>query len=156
MLFADNTWWHTYAQIYCTSIQQFLANPPPCFPLSLHSAPCYMTQPLFLLTWRTSLLCLWCEYPSTLVHGLLSTVLTLLLHPPQGTPQIKLHLYIDDINNVSRPIWHTLVPTKCITVSYCVLIAVVYSGSRGSGAVDGLHGVLLLQAFPGIRTDTYK
>jgi hypothetical protein len=35
---------------------------------------------------------------------LLSTVLPLLLHPPQGTPQIKLHIYIDDINNVSYPV----------------------------------------------------
>jgi hypothetical protein len=33
---------------------------------------------------------------------LLSTVLPLLLHPPEGTPQIKLHIYIDDIKNISR------------------------------------------------------
>ncbi len=41
-------------------------------------------------------------HPSTLVLGLLSTVLPLLLHPTQGTPQIKLHIYIDNINNISR------------------------------------------------------
>ncbi len=40
----------------------------------------------------------------TLVPGLLSTVLPLLLHPPQGTPQIKLHNYIDKINNISLPL----------------------------------------------------
>jgi hypothetical protein len=32
----------------------------------------------------------------------------LLLHPPQGTPQNKLHIFIDDINNISCPIWHTV------------------------------------------------
>jgi hypothetical protein len=26
----------------------------------------------------------------------------LLLHQPQGTPQIKLHIYKDDINNISH------------------------------------------------------
>jgi hypothetical protein len=94
----------------CTDIQAYsisLANPPPYFPLSLHSAPFYMTRPLFLLTWRTSFFCSWCEYSSTLVPGLLSTGLPLLLHPPQDTPQIKLDIYIDDINNVSRSVWHT-------------------------------------------------
>ncbi len=51
--------------------------------------------------WRTSFSCSWCECPSTLVPGLLLTVLPLLLHPPQGTTQIKLHIYIDDSNNIS-------------------------------------------------------
>ncbi len=44
----------------CTDTQAYnnsLANPPPCFPLFLNSAPLYMTQPLFLLTWRTSFFC---------------------------------------------------------------------------------------------------
>ncbi len=94
----------------CTDIQAYnnsLVNPPPCFLLSLHSVPFYMTLPLFLLTWKTSFFCSWCEYPSTLVPGLLSTVLPLLLHPPQDTPQIKLHIYIDEINNVIRSVWHT-------------------------------------------------
>jgi hypothetical protein len=72
--------------------------------LSSSSCTC---QPLFLLTWRTSFSCSWCEYPSTLVPGLLSTVHPLLLHPPQGTSQIKLHIYIDDINNISCLIWYT-------------------------------------------------
>jgi hypothetical protein len=59
---------------------------------------------------ENQLLCSWCEYPSTLVPGSLSTVLPLLLHPPQGTPQIKLHIYIDDISNVSRSVWHNPPP----------------------------------------------
>jgi hypothetical protein len=45
----------------------------------------YDSTPL-LLTWRSCSFCSWCEYPSTLVPGLLSIVLPLLLHPPQGTP----------------------------------------------------------------------
>ncbi len=100
-----NTRRHIYAQIY--SIQWFFNQPIPLLPvLALTCPPLYMTFPLFLLTWRISFFCLRCEYPSTLVPGLLSTVLTLLLHPPQGTPQIKLHIYIDDISNVSCPVWH--------------------------------------------------
>jgi hypothetical protein len=55
----------------------------PHYPLPLLNTP-------FLLTWRTSFSCSWCEYPSTLVPGLLPTVLPLLLHPPRHTPQIKL------------------------------------------------------------------
>jgi hypothetical protein len=74
---------------------------------SHYPIPFFTCQPLFLLTWRTSFSCSWCKYPSTLVPGLLSTVLPLLLHPPQGTPQIKLHIYIDDINNISRLVWYT-------------------------------------------------
>jgi hypothetical protein len=53
----------------CTDIQTMtilVANPPPCFQLFLHFAPFYMTWPLFLLTWRTSFFCSWCENPSTL------------------------------------------------------------------------------------------
>jgi hypothetical protein len=36
---------------------------------------------------------LWCKYPSTLVPGLLSTVLPL-----------QLHIYIDDIKNIGHPV----------------------------------------------------
>jgi hypothetical protein len=77
--------------------------PTPCFPVSSQLAPLSMVQPLFLLTWRSCFFCSWCEYPSTLVPGLLSTVLPLLFRPPQGTPEIKLHIYIDDINNITVP-----------------------------------------------------
>ncbi len=73
-----------------------------CFLLPIIPFPFILSNTSFLLTWRQSFSCSWCEYPSTLVPSLLSTVLPLLLHPPQGTPQIKLHIYIDDINNISR------------------------------------------------------
>jgi hypothetical protein len=46
----------------------------------------YVYNPFFLLTWRSCFFCSWWEYPSTLVPGLLSTALPLLLHPPQGNP----------------------------------------------------------------------
>jgi hypothetical protein len=29
---------------------------------------------------------------------------------PEGTPQIKLHIYIDNINNISRPGWYNYYP----------------------------------------------
>jgi hypothetical protein len=94
------------ARIY-TDIQAY-SNSKLILPLASPSPfilfPFYITQSLFLLTCRTSFFYSWCEYPSTLVPGLLSTVLPLLLHPPQGTPQIKLHSYKDDINNVSRTV----------------------------------------------------
>jgi hypothetical protein len=54
----------------------------------LFANPPYVTPSL--LTWRASFSSLWCEYPSTLVSGLLSTVHPLLLHPPPDSPQIKL------------------------------------------------------------------
>ncbi len=104
MLFADNTWWHIYVQI-CRHTT-ILVNPSPCFSPSHHPIPFYTSQSLYLLTWRTSFSCSWCKYPSTLVPGLLSTVLPLLLHPPQGTPQIKLRVHIDNINNISRLVWY--------------------------------------------------
>ncbi len=86
------------------SIQQFFSQPAPLLPILALICPLlYVLTPLFTYL-ENQLLCLWCKYPSTLVPGLLSTVLPLLLHPPQGTPQIKLHIYIDDISHVSRPI----------------------------------------------------
>ncbi len=105
MLFADNTWRHTHAR-YMYTTTMILYQPTPLLPVLASPCPFYMIQPPFLLTWRSCFFCSWCEYPSTLVPGLLSTVLPLLLHPPKGTPQINLHIYIDDNNNVSRPIWH--------------------------------------------------
>ncbi len=74
-------------------------NPHPLLPLTPY--PFYTCKTQSLLTWRTSFSCSWSEYPSTLVPGLLSTAHPLLLHPPQGIPWIKLHIYIDDINNIS-------------------------------------------------------
>jgi hypothetical protein len=95
-----------------------LYQPTPLLPLLAPACSFCMIQPLFLLTWRSCSLLVWCEYPSTLVPGLLSTVLPLLLHPLQGTQQIKLLIYIDDINNVSHPVWHSKLhgvfsPQKC-------------------------------------------
>ncbi len=61
--------------------------------LSTHllSPFCFLQFPLHspstcLLTWRSLFLCSWCEYPSTLVPGWLSTVLPLLPNPPQRHP----------------------------------------------------------------------
>ncbi len=81
------------------------------------------TSPFYLLG-RFCFFCSWCEYPSTLVPGLLSTVLPLLLRPPQGTPQIKLHIYIDDINNISRPVWYSS-RTFGYSIPYC--LGVIYN-----------------------------
>jgi hypothetical protein len=86
----------------CTCIQLYI-NLTPCFSFPRFFYTC---QPCFLLTWRTSFTCSWCECPSFLVPGLLSTAHPLLLHPPQDTSQIKLHIYIDDINNISRLLWY--------------------------------------------------
>ncbi len=104
----DDTHMHRY-----TSIQQFFGQPSPYFLFFALILPFYVAQPLFLLASKTSFFCSWCEYPSTLVPGLLSTVLPLLLHPPQGTPQIKLHICIDDISNGSRPVWHSRHQLQC-------------------------------------------
>jgi hypothetical protein len=79
-----------------------LRYPLPLLPSPHYPVPFHTCQSLFLLTWRTNFSCSWCEYPYTLAPGLLSTVLPLLLHPPQGCPEIKLHIYMDDINNISR------------------------------------------------------
>ncbi len=78
MLFADNhsaTYMYRYA-----GTQQSQVNPPPCFSPSHYPIPFYISQSLYFLTWRTSFSCSWCEYPSTIVPGLPSTVLPLLLH----------------------------------------------------------------------------
>ncbi len=97
---------HNNTYIYTDiHIQWFFWAPHSLLPVLALTCPllCDWT-PLF--TWRTSFFSSWCEYPSILVPGLLSTVLPLLLHPPQGTPQIKLHIYIDNISNIGRPIRH--------------------------------------------------
>jgi hypothetical protein len=73
-----------------------LRQPPPFAPP--YPSSFYTCQPQSLLTWS--------EFPSTVVPGLLSTAHPLLLHPPQGTPWIKLHIYIDDINNISRLVYY--------------------------------------------------
>jgi hypothetical protein len=62
-----------------TSVYPFLYSPTPLFT--------YLEILLLLLM-----------VPSTLVPGL-----PLLIRPPQGTLQIKLNIYIDNINNISCP-----------------------------------------------------
>jgi hypothetical protein len=85
MLFAENVYkihmhrcMHTTMMISC--------QPTPLLPVLALFFLLYMIQSFFLLTWRSCFFYSWCEYPSTLVPGLLSNVLHLLLHPPQGTP----------------------------------------------------------------------
>jgi hypothetical protein len=60
---------HLHRSIYAhmTILYQF----SPCFSVLLQFSPFHTAQPLFLLTWRSCFFCLWCEYPSTLVPGLL-------------------------------------------------------------------------------------
>ncbi len=77
----------------CTHVR-ILYQFTPCFSVFLQFSPFWQSNPSFLLTWRSCFFCSWCEYTSTLVPGLLSTVLPLLLRPPQGTQQIKLHIYV--------------------------------------------------------------
>ncbi len=79
-------------------------NPTPCSSLPV----LFTCHPLFLVTrfftyLENQLSCLWCEYPSTLVPGLLSTAHPLLLLPPWHAPRLSYNIYLDDINNTSRP-----------------------------------------------------
>ncbi len=79
------TWTHTrqcYLQITHTTYmymhrcmyttEMIFCQPTPLLPVLALSCPFHMIQPLFLLTWRSCFFCSWCEYPSTLVPGLLS------------------------------------------------------------------------------------
>ncbi len=104
MLFADNIQRHIYTG--CKIVQLWWW-PLPLLPAVLF--PFAFANPSFYLhTWRTSFSCLWCEYPSTLVPDLLSTVLPLLFHPPQGTPEIKL---LHRRHQQHRhPMWYTTEP----------------------------------------------
>ncbi len=102
----------------------------PLLPGFTSVCPFSYIQPFFLLTWRSCFFCSWCEYPSTLVPGLLSTVLPLLLHPSQGTLQIKLHIYIDHINNISCPIWYS------ISVQKLDVLLLVYNYNKTSWQLE--------------------
>jgi hypothetical protein len=86
-----------------TRIVVFLFASPSLVPLLSHSIP--LAQPVPLFTYL--------EIPLLLLvvrtHPLLSLVSYQLFSPyclahPEGTPQIKLHIYIDNINNISRPV----------------------------------------------------
>ncbi len=95
----NDSFMHRY--MYITTMVPY--QPTPLLPILASACPFSMIQPLFLLTWRSCFFCSWCEYPSSLVPGLLSTVLPLLLHKRYRSSYIS--IYIDDINNVSRLVW---------------------------------------------------
>ncbi len=77
-------------------IVTFLFVNPPLVPSLFHSIS--LIQPVPLFTYLEILFfCSWCEYPSTLVPGWLSTVLPLLLNPP-------LRLPTDQVTYLHR--WH--------------------------------------------------
>jgi hypothetical protein len=70
----------TYYGIYTSG--DICSNPPPCFLLS------------FSLTYlENQLFCSWCEYPSTLVPGLLTTAHPLLVLPPFHTPTDQVTIF---------------------------------------------------------------
>jgi hypothetical protein len=104
-IFYLNTESH-YLQIAYYSVypsDNICSNPTPCFLLS------------FYLTYlENQLLCSWCEYPSTLVPGLLTTAHPLLVLPPFHTPQIKLQ-YLHR--------WHQQhQPSLSDTLKICVIL----------------------------------
>ncbi len=66
MLFADNVYRHINAQMYHTKTMIFCQPIPLPPPSLLYLAP-HMIQHFFVLTWRSSFFCSWCEYPSTLL-----------------------------------------------------------------------------------------
>ncbi len=86
-------------------------NPPsPCFLL-----PTLFSCHLFFLTWRTSFLARGAN-----THPLLSLVcyqlLTLCYSTHPDTPhRSSYNIYIDDINNISRPIWYSMHCWHCVT-----------------------------------------
>ncbi len=82
--------------------------PAPCFPA------CFIQFPFYLLGDPSSFAC------GANIHPVSSLVSYQLFSPcclthPEGTPQIKLHIYIDNINNISRPIWYK----KCMRQYKC-------------------------------------
>ncbi len=109
------TCYGTYTRLYVAR-----GNPAPCFPLSHFFPICQspLRCPLFTylenqLSWS------WREYPSTLFPHLPSTVQPV-SHP--DTPhRSSYNIYIDDINNISRPIWYMymLYSMSIYTYVYC-------------------------------------
>jgi hypothetical protein len=88
-----------YYSVYTWDVAH--VNPAPCFLL-----PALFTYNPFLLTWRTSFLA-----PGANTHPLLSLVcyqlLTLCYFAHPDTPHRSgYNIYINDINNISRPVWY--------------------------------------------------
>jgi hypothetical protein len=104
MLFADNIQQHTYRMYMYTTLRQahpLLPLTPSLFTL-VNPTLYLLGEPAFLARGANT-------------HPLLSPVCyqlfpPLLFHPPQGTPWIKLHIYLDDINNISRLVWYSIAP----------------------------------------------
>ncbi len=71
----------------------------------LYPPPLTSINPSLLLTWRSLFLWSWCEYPppSSVVSYQLFSPCS--LTHPEDTPQIKLHIYKDDIN-ISQSVWY--------------------------------------------------
>jgi hypothetical protein len=71
----------------------------------------------------------------------------LLLHPPQGTPQIKLHIYIDDIKT-------SAVPSDTISVDATIVgDELIKAWRAGSGAVIGRKLIPIIIRSGGFRFD---
>jgi hypothetical protein len=101
MLFADNMQRHLYRVYMCAAC---MLTPPFCFPLPhplLH-----LSTPLFTYL-ENQLLLLVVRIPIHSCPWFAINCSPLAASPTPGTPQIKLHIYIDDINNISRLIWYT-------------------------------------------------
>jgi hypothetical protein len=116
MVFNLNTESHylqiVYYSIYTSDV--FCSNPTPC-PL-LH----------FYLTFlENQLSCSWCEYPSTLVPGLLTTSHPLLVLPPFHSHRSSYNIYTADIINIIRPRLTQWYPTTYFAFSTSQLLIVV-------------------------------
>ncbi len=86
--------------------------PTPCPPFASFNPPYTARPPVYLLGDPSSFAC------GANTHPLLSLVGYQLFSPcclthPKGTPQIKLCIYIDDINNISRPVWFSKKGQSC-------------------------------------------
>jgi hypothetical protein len=111
LLLTDNMYERIYTYI-CPAIAPCKPPPWPCLcfiPLPLHvtTLPFYLLGDPFSCARGANI-----HPPSSLVSYQLFS--SCWLTHPEDTPQIKLHIYIDDINNISRSVWYTKNKTKCI------------------------------------------
>ncbi len=105
-----------YASIFIQDIAH--VNPAPCSSLSaLFYLPPLIYVTHFFIYLENQLSCSWHEYPSTLDPGLL-TLFTLCHFSHPNTPQrSSYNIYIDNINNISRPDWYN----PCIRSRGCLM-----------------------------------